>query len=57
MVAPDAEKVVRVIEANKLFEVDEKSESWLAAYLGSDPRFVTSNKRGGRHITRAGEGI
>jgi hypothetical protein len=62
MVTPDSKggfdpKVKRVFEAHELFEVDEKNDPNLAAFVSQDHRFTTSNKRFGTNFTRAGEGI
>jgi hypothetical protein len=62
MVAPDSEdgfdpKVKHVFEAHKIFEVDERADPVLAAFVSQDSRFTTTNKRGGMNITRAGQGI
>jgi hypothetical protein len=41
----DAERVARVFEADKKFEVDEKAHPHLAQFLISDCRFSIVNRR------------
>jgi hypothetical protein len=50
-------KIGRTIEAGKPFEVDELKEPHLAQAVISDNRFQVAGRRGGRNVTRAGEGI
>jgi hypothetical protein len=50
-------KIGRTIEAGEPFEVDEKTEPHLAQAVISDNRFSVVGRRGGRNLTRAGNGI
>jgi hypothetical protein len=50
-------KIGRTIEAGKPFEVDEVKEPHLAQAVISDHRFSVVGRRGGRNLTRAGNGI